>query len=193
MIIPDHVTWRHEPRLTTSLFGDIHQWNILKYSSARQTVYLCLQENTCSKIINMNIFSNRRKILTEIFDWNSELKIWNRTVLLENTCSVFFHPCSGLKILTENWVGKSRPKILTRNLDQKSWPEIGSNNPDRKSSLNLDWVRTVHFFSVVKKGRKLVKKQLKWLHRCWWRMLETKCVFDKFEMLVTDSGCWWPI
>ena len=32
-----------------------------------------------------------------------------------------------------------------------------------------------------------------WLHRCWWRMLETKCVGDKFEMLVTDSGCWWPI
>ena len=31
------------------------------------------------------------------------------------------------------------------------------------------------------------------LHRCWWRMLETKCVGDKFEMLVTDSGCRWPI
>ena len=31
------------------------------------------------------------------------------------------------------------------------------------------------------------------LHRCWWRMLRTKCVGDKFEMLVTDSGCWWPI
>ena len=25
----------------------------------------------------------------------------------------------------------------------------------------------------------------KWLHRCWWRMLETKCVGDNFEMLVT--------
>ena len=31
------------------------------------------------------------------------------------------------------------------------------------------------------------------LHWCWWRMLETKFVNDKFEMLVTDSGCWWPI
>ena len=31
------------------------------------------------------------------------------------------------------------------------------------------------------------------LHWCWWRMLETKCVGDKFEMLVTDSECWWPI
>ena len=28
-------------------------------------------------------------------------------------------------------------------------------------------------------------------HRCWWRMLETKCVGDKCEMLVTDSrGSW---
>ena len=24
------------------------------------------------------------------------------------------------------------------------------------------------------------------LHRCWWRMLETKCVGDKFKMLRTD-------
>ena len=32
-----------------------------------------------------------------------------------------------------------------------------------------------------------------WSHRCWWRMLETKCVGDKFEMLMTDSGCRWPI
>ena len=28
---------------------------------------------------------------------------------------------------------------------------------------------------------------LKWLHRRWWRSSETKCVGDKFEMLVTDS------
>ena len=26
------------------------------------------------------------------------------------------------------------------------------------------------------------------LHRCWWRMLETKCVGDNLEMLVTVSG-----
>ena len=24
-----------------------------------------------------------------------------------------------------------------------------------------------------------------WLHRCWWRMLETRCVGDNFKMLVT--------
>ena len=31
---------------------------------------------------------------------------------------------------------------------------------------------------------------IEWLHRCCWRMLVTKCVSGKFEMLVTDSGCW---
>ena len=31
------------------------------------------------------------------------------------------------------------------------------------------------------------------LHWCWWRMLETECVGDKFEMLMTHSVCWWPI
>ena len=29
-----------------------------------------------------------------------------------------------------------------------------------------------------------------WLHRCWWRMLETKCAGDKVEMLVTDLIHW---
>ena len=28
------------------------------------------------------------------------------------------------------------------------------------------------------------------LHRCWWRMLETKCVGDKFKILVTDLIQW---
>ena len=35
--------------------------------------------------------------------------------------------------------------------------------------------------------------RLKRLYRCWWRMWETKCVGDKFEMLISDSGCWLPI
>ena len=33
------------------------------------------------------------------------------------------------------------------------------------------------------------------LHRCRWRMLETKCVGDNFQMLVTIFRCWrriWP-
>ena len=29
-----------------------------------------------------------------------------------------------------------------------------------------------------------------WLHRCWWRMLETQCVGDKSEMLMTDLIHW---
>ena len=28
------------------------------------------------------------------------------------------------------------------------------------------------------------------LHRCWWRMLETKCISDNFEMLVTELSEW---
>ena len=41
--------------------------------------------------------------------------------------------------------------------------------------------------------KRLAWKQIRASHRCWWRMLETKCVGDKFEMLVIDSECWWPI
>ena len=28
------------------------------------------------------------------------------------------------------------------------------------------------------------------LHRCWWRMLETKCVDDNFDLLITDILHW---
>ena len=39
---------------------------------------------------------------------------------------------------------------------------------------------------VVKNAYKpKLNGQLNWLHRCWWQMLETKCVGDNFEMLVT--------
>ena len=37
--------------------------------------------------------------------------------------------------------------------------------------------------------KRLAWKQIRASHRCWWRMLETKCVGDKFEMLVTDLHC----
>ena len=29
-----------------------------------------------------------------------------------------------------------------------------------------------------------------WLHRCWWRMLETKCVDDNYKILVTVLALW---
>ena len=65
------------------------------------------------------------------------------------------------------------------------WGEYFSANKvfERKSTvlefLDLKQVRQLSIYIEVFQ-----------LHRCWWRILETKCVGD---MLVTDSGCWWPI
>ena len=39
---------------------------------------------------------------------------------------------------------------------------------------------------IIELDQNLSFMKMKWLHRCWRRMLETKCVDDKFEMLVTD-------
>ena len=36
-----------------------------------------------------------------------------------------------------------------------------------------------------------VAAELQRLYQCWWRMLKMKCVSDNFEMLVTDSKCYW--
>ena len=115
-----HVTWRHEPRLTTSLFGDIHQWNIRKYSSARQTVYLCLQEMPAiEKIINM-IFR------TENLDRKSGPRIKNGNL----------NP--------EIWTGNLNPEIWTknldRNLDRKFRSKKSFQSFDRKSEIFLKWL-----------------------------------------------------
>ena len=57
-------------------------------------------------------------------------------------------------------------------LMKKSLTEVSKLNTDLK----------VHTFFTKKRRQ-----------RCWWRMLKTKFVGDKFKMLVTDLRCWWPI
>ena len=39
--------------------------------------------------------------------------------------------------------------------------------------------------SIFRFNRKFAEVEFLRLHRCWWRMLETKCVGDSFEMLMT--------
>ena len=55
---------------------------------------------------------------------------------------------------------------------------------------------TLSYFARLLTMRKVTLRHfepISRLHRCWWRILGTKCVGDNFEMFVTDSGCWWPI
>ena len=52
---------------------------------------------------------------------------------------------------------------------------------------HLHWIHLNFRNDVESRFRKL---KIFWLHRCWWRMLETKCVGDKFEMLLTDLIHW---
>ena len=62
---------------------------------------------------------------------------------------------------------------------------------DQKKSSSISFLR--HFIS-----RSFVNSELKYYflnriacwHRCWWRMLEEKCVGDKFQMLVIDFIHW---
>ena len=46
--------------------------------------------------------------------------------------------------------------------------------------------RNSYFHIIFMKYWNLIKYNIWWLHRCWWRIMETECVGDKFEMLVTD-------
>ena len=43
----------------------------------------------------------------------------------------------------------------------------------------------IEFFRGFKIELFEVTGKIKGLHRCWWRMLETKCVSDNYKMLVT--------
>ena len=65
--------------------------------------------------------------------------------------------------------GKTYPTILT--LIKRSVTSVNARN--RKEFRKI--------WELAVRGRQKCR-----LHRCWWRMLATKCVGDKFEMLVTD-------
>ena len=43
----------------------------------------------------------------------------------------------------------------------------------------------IHGYTINSKTFVNLAISKRW-HRCWWRMLETKCVGDKFKILVTD-------
>ena len=57
----------------------------------------------------------------------------------------------------------------------------------RRSFLGIKiWIITSRITVKLKWSSKGFKTcRLDWLHRCWWRMLKTKCVGDNFVMLVT--------
>ena len=65
------------------------------------------------------------------------------------------------------------PKVLETSVTRLIWPffkKIGVLRGD----------------SSLTHGHELKLNEARWLHRCWWRMLETKYVGDKIWMLVTS-------
>ena len=67
-----------------------------------------------------------------------------------------------------------------------------------KQKSRQNWGKTMNAKQVKNSAFKHFMKCQRSYHilrryRCWWRMLETECVGDKFKMFVTDSGCWWLI
>ena len=65
-------------------------------------------------------------------------------------------------------------------------------HPSKKLSNDVYW----KCLCMTSLWRHVPWKMSACLNRCWWRMLETKCVGDKFEILVTSVGdemCWWQV
>ena len=60
-------------------------------------------------------------------------------------------------------------------------------------TIMIHWLQTVVYIVVGDIVLLVILLEAFWLHRCSRRMLDTKCVGDKFEMLATDSGSWEPI
>ena len=99
--------------------------------------------------------------------WNLNLKALLGERILGNLAR--FSPCSNRYLVA----GEMHPSF-------QAWPRA-----DPKQCNNQEL-----FNNYYSKGQFRKKKRR---GRCWWRMLETKCVGDKLVMLMTDSGCWWPI
>ena len=108
--------------------------------------------------------------------------IWQLPILKERIIQKLF---SYIRILpTAKYSWQAISMLLTDFGEGLCWWHCKSHqNGKRFTSIN-------HYdFVTVMKSPTLSPR----LHRCWWHILETKCVGDKFEMLVTDSGYWWPI
>ena len=63
-------------------------------------------------------------------------------------------------------------------LDVFKWPEMIKYKKERDDQF----AGTEGMFD---RNRIFLTIKMNWLHRCWWRMLETKCVGENFKMLVT--------
>ena len=125
------------------------------------------------------------------------------------------HDRARLKLLSSNqvqaqqanWVTEFQNKLqqqsLLFQLLQAKYLRLNHqrNSPTLKMSipwLKMEYSKWIQVMSKVRqphwlKGAQQLFAEIYRLHRCWWRMLETECVGDNFQMLMTDSGFWWPI
>jgi len=90
-------------------------------------------------------------------------------------------------ILNSNIAWSAQILVQLRLLWSRSGGEIGQikSKPNFKS-CKLYWCKIGSaFWTDRQTPSELVLQPKLWRHRCWWRMLETKCVGDNLEMLVT--------
>ena len=129
-----------------------------------------------------------------------------KTTILNGTAPVFVIPSFILKMSINDksncqyktsllfdiiWMGRLPGIKLTSDvsIDNTKWLPCSKTTSD----FIIYWTTGIrNRFWSSEKSKTKYHYRVRGLHRCWWQMLETKYVGDKFEMLMTDSECWWP-
>ena len=122
---------------------------------------------------------------------------WFEMVVTESLCWRLFSLCWWISqyIKSVNNILNWSPTSQTWH--QHIWSPISVTNIDvtefcRQHHWSKNFTLSRYPTYILNLGRSYKKwEQDKRWHRCWWRMLETKCVGHKLKMLMTDLRCWW--
>ena len=123
--------------------------------------------------------------------WNNSdfLRIWHH-VVQKISCHIFW--------VSSKWRQSGFQKDAKRKHDSRNNDKCISTTSNTIQILIIEFRNLKNTNFLIGRYLRITKvhssrcrkKKLISPDRCWWRMLKTKCVDDKFEMLTAESLCW---
>ena len=148
-------------------------WNLLKF-------WKVVFNSFCSNVV-INQSSKHKTSIRSLFQCMKENLKWNET---ERWVPLVPFKLAPLK-QRQKWVKSNHNWLLQTNRGSGQDFESSEQGQNEHSLFLFDWASN-HLSQKWFETSNLVMSR-KWLHRCWWRMLETKFVGDNVEIFTLKS------
>ena len=146
-------------------------------------------------------FKNIKWVLYECIFWvkwsiinsrssikSSEFHIWNS--IYQNKMKILLF-VFGLVLSNECYSCKGNSLDSSKE-SKDCFDDTKLNNANYKCTYGKYSCQVIRFPSSKFENDSRLHRYCRWLHRCWWRMLETKSAGDNFEILVTVYAIFVP-